>query len=192
MVDDQDECTSRIEPLFRPLHDSLRDGMEFYQDPKNYSPVAIAQQRDRTAAGCVNDHAFHKLRERLDGVPGHHFLNIRGLEVLNYKDLAVIRIKKVNGAGRGRNYKTPQQKDYDDQKSCDELPPAAVRLVAGYQPDPAFSAVRRVIISKPLGKTILWAAQIVPAEDGAAWVDITPARLAGTGRTDFDAARGRT
>lgn len=190
MSEDQEECMSRIEPVLGVLHDCLHDGMEFYQDPGNYSPKAVAQMRSRTAKGCVYDHAFHKLRERLDGTPGHHFLNIKGLEVLNYRDLAVIRLKQVNGAGRARNYRTRQQQDYDAQKPFPELPKAAVRLIAGYQPDAVFSAVERVIISRPLGKEILWAAQIVVVADAPAWIDITPARLSGTERTDFDSARG--
>ena len=64
MSADQDRCMALIEPLLGVLHDSLSDGMAFRQDPTNYSPKAIAQQRGRTASNCVNDHAFHRLRER--------------------------------------------------------------------------------------------------------------------------------
>jgi hypothetical protein len=108
-----------------------------------------------------------------------------------YRDVAVIRLKKVNGAGRGRNLLTRQQEDYDAQKPFPELPPEAVRLVAGYQPDAAFSGVERVIISRPLHKTIYWAAQVVVMDDALAWTDITPPRFSGTERTDFDWARRR-
>ncbi len=182
MSADQDEA-------LKPLHDCLYEGMAFYQTSENYSAAAVAQQRERTVAGCVNDHAFHNLREALDGKPGCHFPNIRGLEILNFKDLAVIRIKKVNGAGRWRNARTKQQIDYDAQLPLTGIPSEAVRLVAGYQPDPAFSGVQRVIISAPLGKTIAWAAQVVIIDDVASWTDITPARLPGTARTDFDKRR---
>lgn len=191
MSADQDDCMSRIEPQFKVLHDSLCDGMAFYLS--KYIKKVLAQHRDRTSANCVYDHAFHNLRERLEGEPGCHFLNHRGLEVLNYFDLALLRLKKVNGAGRARNLLTKQQRDYDDQKSIPGLPDAAVRLVVGYQPDPAFSAVERVIVSRPLGKTIRWTAQIVGADDALIkWFDITPARLAGTEAVDFDAARRRS
>ena len=131
MIDDQDNCMARIEPILTVLHDCLLGGMAFYQDPENYSPAAVAQQRERTVADCVNDHAFHKLRESLEGKPGCHFLSIRGLEVLNYQDDALIRIKKVNGAGRGRNAITKQQMDYDAQLPLPGLPSEASRLVAG-------------------------------------------------------------
>ena len=162
---DQEDCMARIEPILKTLHDCLLDGMAFYQDPENYSPAAIAQQRERTVAGCVNDHAFHRLRELLEGKTGCRFPTIRGLEVLDYQGVALIRVKKVNGAGRGRNAVTRQQSDYDAQLPLLGLPPEAVRLVAGYQPDATFNSVQRVIISRPLGKTILWASQVVIADE---------------------------
>jgi hypothetical protein len=182
MEEDQEDCMGRIEPLFRPLHDALYHAMEFYQT--NYSPEVIAQQRDRTAANCVYDHAFHRIRESLDQEPGCHFLSVRGLEVLNYHDLAVLRFKKVDGEGRWRNYQT-------NQLPLPGLPPAAARLVVGYEPDAAFTAVQRVIVSRPLRRSILWAAQITVVDETASWDDITPARIAGTERVDFNARRRR-
>lgn len=178
-----------IEPLFKSLHDSLYHGMAFYQE--HYTAEVIAQQRDRTAANCVYDHGFHHLRELLDDEKGCHFLSLRGLEVLNYHDLAVLRLKKVNSEGRWQNVRTKQQRDFDNQLPLPGLPPEAVRLVIGYEPDPAFTAIERVIVARPLGKTIRWTAQIVIIEEEASWLDITPARIAGTERVDFDAGRAR-
>jgi hypothetical protein len=189
MSGDQDETMALIEPILKVLHDCLYEGMAFYQDFENYSAAAVAQQRERTVAGCVNDHVFHKLRESLEGKWGCRFPSLRGLEVLDYEGKALVRIKKVNGAGRGRNAATQQQRDYDAQLPLPGLPPEAVRLVAGYQPDAAFSSVQRVIIAAPLGKTIAWASQVVVVEDAASWVDITPSRLPGTDRTDFGQRR---
>ena len=190
MSEDQDGCMSRIEELLPALYDSLTDGMAFYQNPENYSVMAIAQQRSRTAKNCVYDHAFHSLRERLDGRKGCHFRNIKGLELLIYKNQAVVRLKQVNGSGKGSNYPTLQQRRYDDQRSfLPFIPDEAVRLVAGYEPDAVFSAVDRIIVSRPLGRTIHWAAQINRFEEEVSWEDITPARISGTERQDFDADR---
>lgn len=191
MTPDQDHCMGLIQPLLEALYDSLYDGMAFRLDPKNYSPEAIAQQRGRTASNCVNDHAFHRLRERVEGWPGCHFLNIKQMEVLNYFDKALIRLKRVNGAGRASNVQTEQQQSYDDQKPFPELPDKAVRLVAGYQADALFMSIDRVIISKPLGPNILWAAQVTKLDEVATWEDITPTRFDGFDRHDFDAARRR-
>lgn len=189
MDHDQEDCMGRIEPLFEVLSESLHHGMTFYQT--NYTPEVIAQQRERTAANCVYDHGFHRMKEKLDTAPGCTFLNIRGLEVLNYYDLAVIRLKKLNSAGRWQNARTLQQKNFDDQLPLIGLPNAAVRLVVGYQPDHAFTAIDRIIVSRPLGKTIKWTAQIIADGEKPSWIDITPARLTGTEQTDFDASRRR-
>ena len=93
MTNHQTDCMARIEPILRTLYDCLHEGMAFFQNPANYSPAAVAQQRERTVAGCVYDHAFHELRSALEGKPGCHFPNIRGLEVLNY---TLIPLKSEN------------------------------------------------------------------------------------------------
>ena len=191
MEADQDRCMRIIEPVLGVLYDCLHDGMAFYNDPANYSAEALAQQRGRTATNCVYDHAFHRARELLSERQGCHFLNMRGLEVLNVKDEAVIRLKKVNGIGQGRNYQTPQQRHYNDQLSFPELPDAAVRLVAGYQPDAMFTAIDRVIISRPIGRNIEWAAQVNRFDERMMWEIITSPALDGFNRRDFDPARRR-
>jgi hypothetical protein len=189
MSDDQDECMKRIEPLFGHLHAALHEGMHLYQSET--SAKAKAQHRDRTAAGAVYDHAFHSLRERAEGLTGLNFLNINQLEVANYLDRAVLRLKKVNGAGRSRNYQTEQQQRYDDQEDIPGIPPAAVRLVVGYEPDESFTSIKRVIVARPMGRVILWTAQIVVTDEAATWEDITPARFEGTDAVDFRTGRRR-
>jgi hypothetical protein len=92
--------------------------------------------------------------------------------------------KKVNEHGASRsNQSTAQARNFDRQLSLPGVPPAATRLTFGYEPDPAFSRIERVIVSCPLGATILWAAQVVVLDSAHAnWVDITPRRLEGTER----------
>ena len=192
MSDDQDDCMDRIGPILDDLYEALYEGMAVYQNPEHYSALVIAQQRSRTAKSCVYDHAFHSLRDRLEDRKGCAFRNVRGLEVLNFNDLAVIRLKQVNGSGRSRNYPTKQQRDYDDQKSfLPFIPDAAKRLVIGYEPDTVFSAVDRIIAARPMGRDILWTSQILKLEKSVAWIDISPARIDGTDRADFSADRRR-
>ena len=95
--------------------------------------------------------------------------NLRQMEVLNYQDRALIRLKRVNGAGRASNLPTGQQQDYDDQKILPGLPEGAVRLVAGYQADAMFMAIDRIIISRPIGREIEWAAQVTIFNKMASW-----------------------
>lgn len=189
-MSDQEDCMLWIEPLWEALYGSLTDAMVIYQS--EYAPVVLAQHRSRTAKGCVYDHAMHALRERLDGKAGCVFRNIRGFEVLIFKDLAVVRLKHVTESGRTKNYPTDQQRDYDDQVSfLPHVPDEAKRLVVGYEADAAFSAIDRIIVARPWGRAVLWTAQINKQDDSLTYADITPARIAGTEPFDMDAIRRR-
>jgi hypothetical protein len=99
---------------------------------------------------------------------------VRGLHLLNVHDKVLIRAKKVDENGRHRNSDTAQQRAFDAQEDLPGLPPAAARLVIGYQPDPAFSEVERVIVRRPLGR---WVSQILETDETATWEDITPVEL---------------
>jgi hypothetical protein len=114
-------------------------------------------------------------------MPGVNVLNIQGLEVVNFLGIACVRFKKVDGAGRGRNIDTMQQRRFDRQLPLPGLPAAAAHLVAGYKPDISRSGIEKVLIACPLGWTTLWTVQITLSEEKK-WVDITPLRFTGTER----------
>ncbi len=190
MSDDQDQCMRLAAPLLRGVYDVLYDAVAMYQGG-GYSDEVRAEHSDRGAANCVYDHAEKAMVRYFDGMKGVNFLNIRGLFVLNYLDLVVLRWKKVKPSGRHRNYPTQQQRDYDDQLPLPDLPEAAKRLTAGYQLDAGGTAIERVMIARPRGRSVDWTAQIIIVNDEAKWIDITPPRFAGTERTDFDAERAR-
>lgn len=190
MNEDQEVCMALAEPLLRGVHDVLYDAMAFYQG-EDYSAKARAEHSNRAAANVVYDHAEKAMIRRFDGMAGVSFINKDGLHVLNYFDRVVLRFKKVKPSGKHANYQTQRQQDYDDQKIIPGLPEAAKRLTAGYQLSVGGDAIERVMIARPLGRAIAWAAQIVALEERATWHDITPDRLAGMQRTDFDASRAR-
>ena len=144
----------------------------------------MAEHDDTTTANCIRSHMWKRIFDRYDGKPEFHLFRLRGLNLLNWKDQFVFRFKKVDGSGRHQNYQTLQQKDFDDQLELLDVPPAAVRLTSGYQPDAAGQAIERIIVAKPLQRSIIWAAQVNIADGSATRIDITPARLSGTGRVD--------
>ncbi|MCK1496967.1 hypothetical protein IVB20_07565 [Bradyrhizobium sp. 188] len=188
--EDQSRQMAIIGPLLLGIHDALYEAVATYNGD-GYSDAVRAQHSDRAAACCIYDHAERALMDRFDGTPGVNFLDRRGLHLLNYRDQALIRVKKVNGLGQHANYQTLQQQDYDDEMPLLDLPEAAVRLYAGYQMDAAGAAIERVMIVRQIGKDVIWTAQVTATEAQAAWVDITPERIPDTGRTDFEAARAR-
>jgi hypothetical protein len=125
-------------------------------------------------AHVVNDHVWAGLEAEFADEPDFHFLNVRNLKLLSIRDELLIRAKKVDENGRHQNADTAQQRAFDAQQDIPGLPPAATRLVIGYQPDEAFSEVVRVTVRRPLSR---WVAQIVETEDECSWEDITPVEL---------------
>lgn len=188
--EDQQAAMRDIQPLLPGIHAVFRDAFALYQGP-DYSDRVRAEHNDRAAANNMYAHVEKKAIEVFDGIPGVAFINVNSLHVLNYKDLALLRFKKVRANGRHSNVQTDQQRDYDDQLSIPGLPDRARRLTAGYQLDAAGTSIERVIISRPIGRTILWAAQVLADESRAEWEDITTKRFAGTSPVDFDAERVR-
>ncbi len=88
---------------------------------------------------------------RFDGRDGYRVQRLRGLALLNYRDVIVWRFKKVDGSGRHQNYQTKQQRDFDDQLILPGIPEAATRLTSGYQPDAAAEGIERVLFRDPSG-----------------------------------------
>src|SRR5262249_14108699 len=110
--------------------------------------------------------------------------------LLLYKDETVWRFKKVDATGRHENVQTFQQRAFDDQLELPGLPAEATRLTSGYQPDVSGETIERVIIARPIGRSMLWSSQVNVVHGAAAWEDITPRRLPGTTRIDLKGRRG--
>lgn len=187
---DQNEAMEAAAPILPIIHRILDDSVAFYFSDA-YSPEARADHTDRAMANCIYSHAEKRMIGAAAETAGLAAIGLRGLNVLNYGDKAVIRFKKVSANGQHRNYQTKQQQKYDDQLPLPGIPQPAYRLTAGYQLDPTGSALERIMIARPIGKQIFWAAQVSMTDREAAWIDITPNRFTGTDGSDFDADRAR-
>jgi hypothetical protein len=170
------ETMAVLEPHLEDIDACLRRGFERYGE---YPPEIVADHGHRSTTCCIYDHQLMLARKILDPKPGISIIHVKGLEVINFYDRVLMRFKKVNSAGRGRNLQTEQQKIFDRQLSLPGLPPKATRVVAGYNTILFGTAIRKVLISCPLGRTNLWCVQVVLTEE-AKWVDITPERFPGT------------
>jgi len=156
---------SRIYPIFE-------NALALYNS--EITAKARAEHDDTAAAKAMHCHVWAGFQRAFLDEPGYTFLEVRGLKVLNIRDQVVLRAKKVDVNGRHRNADTAQQRAFDAQEDIPGMPPAATRVVIGYQPDIAFSEVERVIIRRPKG---LWVSQIVDVDEDIQWVDITPVEL---------------
>jgi hypothetical protein len=156
---------SRIQPIFSGAVDLYNSEV---------SARARAIHSGSAVAHVVNDHAWALFEAEFGEESGFHFLNIRNLKLLNIRDELLIRAKKVDENGRHQNADTAQQRAFDAMDDIPGLPPAATRIVIGYQPDEAFSEVVRVTVRRACAR---WVAQIVEIDDAYSWIDITPAEL---------------
>lgn len=179
MDTDQNRCMEALAPVLLKTFECWHRAMETYQ---SYPALALAQHDDRAAANNLHAHMWMELQGAFAEAAGVALLEVRGLHLMNVGDKVVCRFKKVDQGGNSVTHPSQQQEDFDRQLSIPGLPPAATRLTFGYQPDAAFSAIERVLVSCQMGKTILWCAQVNNVEAAAVWEDITPRRLDGTGR----------
>lgn len=187
---DQTEAMEAAGPILPIIHSILDSSVAFYFS-EAYSPEARADHTDRAMANCIYSHAEKRMIGAAAETAGLKALSLRGLNVLNYNDKALIRFKKVSANGKHSNYQTKQQQNYDDQLSLPGIPEPAFRLTAGYQLDATGSALERIMIARPIGKNIFWSAQVSILDGEANWADITPRRFTGTDGSDFNADRAR-
>lgn len=188
--EDQNRAMAIAGPMLPGLYSVLNDSVAFYFS-KHYSDAARAEHTDRAVANNIYSHAERRITALQIETPGLSVINLRGLIVANYLDAALFRFKRVQANGQHRNYQTSQQQNYDDQMSFAELPEPAIRLTVGYELDAAGSGLKRIMVARPIGRGIFWAAQVVLESEMARWEDITPRRFTGTDDSDFDAERAR-
>lgn len=161
-----------LEPHFGTLTDIYKSAVDLYNE--GTSARIRAEHTSRAALNSIYSLVWKGFEREFGEMAGHHLLDIRGLRVLNIADKVVVRAKRVDANGLHVNNRTAQQRDFDQQIPLVGLPPAAVRLVIGYELDPAYSTVERIFVRQTMGD---WVSQIVTAEDAYHWEDITPARL---------------
>lgn len=187
---DQNEAMEAVSPILPVIYRILDESVSFYFSDA-YSNEARAEHDNRAVANCIYSHAEKRMIGAAETTPGLHSVKVKGLHVLNYRDLTVTRFKKVRPDGRHTNYQTKQQQDYDDQKHLEGIPGPALRLTAGYHLDAAGSALERIMIARPIGRNVFWTSQVTMIEGVARWDDITPKRFGGMEGGDFDAERAR-
>jgi hypothetical protein len=176
MMDDFGEQQAMVmavlEPQFATLTDIYKSAVDLYNE--GTSPRIRAEHTSRAALNSIYSLVWKGYEREFGEMSGFHLLNMRGLNILNIGDQVVVRAKRVDANGLHVNNPTQQQKDFDRQIPLAGLPPEAVRVVIGYELDPAYSTVERVIVRHTMGD---WVSQIVTLDDAYLWEDITPARL---------------
>jgi len=122
----------------------------------------------RTRANLINDWMLDTARREFAGVPGSEFVEIesKGLVLLRLDGQLVVRFKKFDDSRRPRNYQTAHARQYNQQMSLPEIPPAT-RVYCGYRLNRFRTDIRDVSISCMSGTRVEWNIEIEPAEQ---WV----------------------
>lgn len=92
---DQKLAMEAAGPILSAVYGILDESVSFYFG-EDYSTAARAQHDQRAVANCIYSHAEKRMIAAAEQIPGLNPLRIRGLVVLNYRDQAVARFKKVN------------------------------------------------------------------------------------------------
>ena len=169
---DQAAIMALLEPYLARMQPLPHEALKLYLN--EYTPGARAELSDSAVANDLRCHTWHGLVRTFGAEPGFNVVKTRGLEVLNINDQLILRPKKVDRYGRHRNHTSGQQSAYDNQHDIPGLPASAQRLILGYEIDPAYSSIVRVIVRRPKGR---WIAQINEPAAEARWTDITPVEL---------------
>lgn len=171
-TEQQEKVMGVLDPHFATLTQIYADAVDLYNNET--SPRIRAEHTSRAALNSIYALVWKGYQREFGELPGHHLFDVRGLNVLNIADKVVARAKRVDANGRHTNNRTKQQKDFDRQIPLAGLPAEAVRVVIGYELDPAYSTVERVIVRHTMGD---WVSQIVSVDEAYHWENITPVRL---------------
>jgi hypothetical protein len=174
---EQDDVMDFLKPWLARIYAPFPRAMMLYNE--EYPSKIRAEHTDSVAAHNVHCHIVPEFEQEFSEESGFHFLKVRGFRVLNIQDRIVACWKKVDEEGLHRNHDSKQQRLFDAQEQLPELPAAVLRVTFGYEPDPVFSRCERVMVARPQGQEIVWAAQIIEDRGVCSWQDITPARLPG-------------
>lgn len=146
---------------------------------RSYAPADIVELDSRAQAACTYCHMLAEAERRFSSRAGVRMIEIRGLKLWLCEEAnAVIRLKKMDEDGRGRNYPTQQAKDFDRGDDLPGLPMPPLRLTAGYLLDRTGTEFIRSQVARPVGrKRTKWCAAIIPKEERKAgeraWRDAT-------------------
>src|SRR5688500_15112564 len=102
---DQTEAMEATTPILPAIYKILDEAISFYFGDA-YSKEARADHTERAAANCIYSHAEKKMLAVAETTPGLSLIKVGGMYVLNWRDKALFRCKKVKPNGRHSNYQT--------------------------------------------------------------------------------------
>jgi hypothetical protein len=159
LVSSRAEASAFFAPYEADLVEVISAAWEDYQahEPLKHRHSA------RSRASIVHDNMVHHVKRVFEDVPEVTFVERRGLFMLNFEDIFVLRFKKLDDRMLSSNIPTQQALGYVCQLALPGMP-AATKLQAGYQLDRSQTAIRAMLLTCPAGSSLYWFLELTPQE----------------------------
>jgi len=152
----QDEAADLLKPYVEAIRDCILKAWHQWEEFGQVLPEARRALCARTRANFLYDHICQAIIHRFDGVDGVSINTRRGFLMLNIRDRALVRFKKLDKNLHASNIATYQQVRFTLQMELPGIPKGVTRLVAGYQLDRSQTAISDMVVTQPYGNRLNW------------------------------------
>src|SRR4051794_28572282 len=104
---EQRRVMEALQPHFARITDICNAAVDLYNSET--SARARADHDSRAALCAIYSHAWKGYLREFGEEPGFHFMTVRGLNLVNIRDVVVLRAKRVDANGRHVNHDSRQQ-----------------------------------------------------------------------------------
>lgn len=170
----QEEVEKAVAPYAERLRDCITHGYDKWQEFGRRAGDLRAPLDGRARACFINRHIVSKVQAVFTDDHSVRVVDVRGfVELVILKARMIIRFKKLDKHGRSSNILTTAQRNwFRAQEKLPEMPPAAVRLIAGYVLDDLTANLNRVLVTMPNGPSaVMWKIDL-PEAGGATLVEM--------------------
>jgi hypothetical protein len=145
-------------------------------DYRNSDSLAQARHTRRSKSSIINDYMVHHAKEKLTGLPGIQFVQVRGGTRIIVGNEFQVRLKKLDDRLRSSNVPTQLVMDFlfQVQALLPGMPDRLTNVVVGYQWNALQTEPKGVYIVCPRGLHNEW---VIPLPSRAALAERVPEYL---------------
>lgn len=174
-MNSKETALEHLAPYKEALRECIEAGFNAWRELGRLAMQLRIPLDARARASFIFCHIVFVVRQRFSDVPGVRLMEKRGFPELVIKGRFVIRFKKLDKKGRARNASTKQTRLWYGQFDLPDMPPEAVKLVAGYVLDLLGTEIERVLVICPVSTSAVeWMVDL--GEPGAATIVEMPRR----------------
>jgi hypothetical protein len=162
--------------VLKPYYDAIRSFFFGAWNDWEKLPAAMRSKLSaRARANFLYDFILFRAKSHFTGLKDVIMIERRGLFLFGVLGKVIFRFKKLNRDKRHCNIPTGQQIMLSLQRELPGMPPAAARLIVGYQLNLTQTDIETILVTYPNGKNLSWAYPII--DDGQS--NVIPIMLTG-------------